>query len=99
LVVLSTRELILDPSPSKKIRRLSFNTTQSRVVFGLLTGHLHLMGLTNSRLCRMCGLDDGTSPHIFCKCEALASHRRVQLSPSFTDPEDNKSKSGGHLEL
>jgi hypothetical protein len=99
LVVLSTRELILDPSPRAKIRLLSFNRTQSRVVIGLLTGHLHLMGLTNNPLCRRYGVEDETSAHILCECEALASLRHVYLGSFFMDPEENKSKSGGQLEL
>jgi hypothetical protein len=76
------------------------------VVTGLLTGHntlrrhLHLMGLTNSPLCRRCGAADENLAHICCECEALASLRRVYLDSFVLDPEDIKSfKSGGHLEL
>jgi len=48
------RTLISGPSLTTKIRLLSFNRTQSRVVIGLLTGHntrrkyLYLLGLTNN---------------------------------------------------
>jgi hypothetical protein len=48
------------------------------VVTGLLTGHNtlrrhhHLMGLTDSPLCRKCAAEDETSAHILCQCEALA---------------------------
>jgi len=57
-----------------KARLLSFNRTKSKAVTGLLTGHntirrhLHLMGLSNSLLCR-CGAKD----------EALASLRHAYL--------------------
>ena len=91
------RELILVPSPAAKTRLLSVNRTQSRVVIGLLTGHntlrrhLHLMGLTNSPLCRRCGAEDETSAHILCKCDALASLRHVYLGSFFLDTVDIKS--------
>ena len=71
------RELISGPCLSAKARFLSFNGTQARAVTGLLTGHnnlrghLHLMGLSDSPLYRMCGAEDETSAHILCECEAL----------------------------
>ena len=64
------RELISGTSPGAKTRLLPFNRTQSRVVTTLLTGHytlrrqLHLMGLTNSPLCRRCGVGDETWAYI-----------------------------------
>jgi hypothetical protein len=77
------RELILGPCLDAKARFLSFNRTQSRAVTGLFTGHntlsghLYLMGLLDSPLCRKCGAEDETSAHVLCECEALASFRRV----------------------
>ena len=88
------RELILGPYLGTKARFLSFNRTQSRAVTGLLTGHntlrrhLHLMGLSDGPLCRRRGAEDETSAHILCKCEALASLRRVYLGSFFLEPED-----------
>jgi len=64
------RELISVHSPATKTRHLSFIRTHSRVVIGLLNGqntlkrHLHLMGLTNSPLCRRCGAEDETSARV-----------------------------------
>jgi hypothetical protein len=55
------RELISGPNLATGARLLSFNGTQSRVVIGLLTGHNalrrhpHVMGLSNSPICRKCG--------------------------------------------
>jgi len=78
------RELISGPCMSAKARFLSFNRTQSRTVTGLRTGHntlrkhLHLLGLLDSPLCR-CGVEEETSAHIVCECEALASLRHVYL--------------------
>ena len=98
------REIISRPCLGAKARFLSFNRTQSRVVTGLLTGHntlrihLHLMGLSDSLLCRRCGAEDETSANILCECEALASLRHAYLG-SFLEQEDIKSMSGGHLEL
>jgi hypothetical protein len=72
------QELILGPCLGAKARFLSFYWIQSRAVTGLLTGsnalerHLHLMGLSDSPLCRRCGAEDEISIHILCECEALA---------------------------
>jgi len=76
---------------------------QSRAVTGLFTGHntlrrhLHLMGLSDSPLCRKCGAEDETSAHILCECEALASLRHVYLGSFFLEPEDIKSISLGAI--
>jgi hypothetical protein len=54
------RELISGHCRCAKARFLSFNRTHSRAVTGLLTGrstlrrHLHLIGLSDSPLCRSC---------------------------------------------
>jgi hypothetical protein len=83
----------LGPCWGTKVRLLSFNGIQSRVVTRLLTGHntlrrhLHLMGLMYSPLCRKCGAGDEISAHILCRCEALASLRHSYLS-SFLEPGD-----------
>ena len=97
------QELISDPSPTAKTRLSSFNRTQFTVVIGLLTGHntlrrhLHLMGITNSPLCRRCGAEDETSAHTLCEHEALASLRHAYLGSFFLDPEDIKSLSLGAI--
>jgi hypothetical protein len=86
----------LGPSLSAKTRLLSFNRTQTRVVIKFLTGHntlrrhLHLMGLTNSPLCRR-GAEDETSAHILRECEALVSLSHVYLGSFFLDPDEIKS--------
>jgi hypothetical protein len=96
------RELISGPCLGAKARFLSLNRTQSKAVTGLLTGHnilkrhLHLIGLSDSPLCRRCGAEDETSADILCECEALASHRHVYLG-SFLEPEDIKSISLGAI--
>jgi len=88
------RELILGPSLSTKARLLSFNTTQSRVITGILTGHntprrhLYIMGLSNNPTCRKRRTEEETSVHIVCECEALASLRHAYLGSFFLDPED-----------
>jgi hypothetical protein len=35
-----------------------------------------------------CGIEDETSVHVLCECEALASLRLTYLGSSFLDPED-----------
>jgi ribonuclease HI len=97
------RELILGASLSAETSLLSFHRTQSRVMIGLLTGHntlrrhLHLMGPTNSPLCRRCGVEDKTLTHILCECEALTSLRHVYMGSFSLDPEDIMSLSLGAI--
>jgi hypothetical protein len=87
-------ELISGPSLATKAQLLSFDTTQSRVITGILTGHntprrhLYVMGLSNNPNCRKCGSEEETSDHILCECEALASLRHAYLGSFFLDPED-----------
>ena len=93
------RKMTSGPSPAVKTRVLYFNTTQSRFVSGLLTGHntlrrhLHLMGLIGSPLCRRCRAEEENSIHVLCECAALASFRRAYLGPFFLDPEYVQSQS------
>jgi hypothetical protein len=79
------------------------NRTQSRAVAGLLTElntvrrHFHLIGLSESPLCRRCGAEDETSAHTLCECAALASLRHVYLGSFYLEPEDIKSISVGAI--
>jgi hypothetical protein len=96
------RELISGPCRGTNVRFLSFNRTQSIIVTGLLTDntllrHLHLLGLTDSPLCRKCGAEEDTSAYILCRCEALASIRHAYLGSSFLEPEDIKSQNLGAI--
>jgi hypothetical protein len=99
------REFISGPDLDAKAKLMSFSRTQSRVVIGLLTGHntlrrhLHLLGLADSPLFRRCGVEEETSAHIVCECEALASFRHAYLGSFFLEPEDIEYKFGGHLEI
>jgi len=97
------RELISAPCPGTRIKLLSFNRNQSRVVTGLLTGHntlrrhLCLLGLLDNPLCRKCGVKEETSAHILCECEALAVLRHRYLGFFFLEPEDVTSISLGAI--
>jgi hypothetical protein len=88
------RKLISGPNPATEAQLLSFNRTQTRAVIGLLTGHntlrrhLHVMGLSKDPACRKCGIEEETSVHILCECEALASLRHKYPGYFFLDPED-----------
>jgi len=90
------RALISFPGPTARTRHLSFNRIQFRVVICFLLDitpwrrYLHVMGLTNSPLCRRCGAGDKTSAQIFCECEVLASLRHAQFGSFSLDPEDFK---------
>jgi hypothetical protein len=93
------QELISGPCLGAKARFLSFNRTQPRAATGLLTKHnslrrhLHLMGLPDSPLCGRCGVEDETSAHILCECEAVASLRHAYPGSFFLEPEDIKGLS------
>src|SRR5215469_11232044 len=78
---------------------MSFNRSQSRVVTGhnTLRRHLHLMGMMDSPLCRKCGVEDETSAHILCRCEALASIRHAYLGSLFLESEDIQSPNLGAI--
>ena len=100
------QELISVPDLAAGARLLSYNSTQSRVVIGMLTGHntmrrhLYIMGLCNNPICRKCGTEGETSVYVLCECEALASLRHTYLGSFFLDPEDMRALGvGGHLEL
>ena len=88
------RELISGPSLGAKTKVMSFNSTQSRAVIGLLTSHntlrrhLYLPGLLGSPLCRRCGKMEETSAYILCECEALASLRHAHLGSFCLEPKD-----------
>lgn len=91
------REFISGPSLGTRAQFMTLSRIQSRVVTGLLTRHnslrrhLYLLGLFNSPLCRWCGVEEETSAHILCECEALASRRHAYLGSFFLEPEDIKS--------
>jgi len=89
------RELISEPCLGAKDGFLSFNRIQSRAV--TLRRHLHLLGLSDSPLCRRCGAEEETSAHILCEREALASLRHVYLGSFFLEPQDVKSLSPGAI--
>jgi len=97
------RELISGPSLGAKPKFPSFNRTQPRVVTGLLTGHntlrrhLHLLGLMDRPLCRVCGVQEETSAYILCECEALASLRHAHLRSISLEPDDIKNISLGAI--
>ena len=88
------RELKCGPYLATRARLLSFSRIHSRVVIGLLTGHitlrrhLYVMGLSNNPVCIKNGTEEETSAHILCACEPLASLSHSYLGSSFLDPED-----------
>jgi hypothetical protein len=97
------RKLNSGPSPATRIKLLSFNKTQTKVINGLLTEHntlgrhLNLTGLTNSCFCGRCGLEEETSAHACCECEALVLLRLGYFGSIFLNPEDFKNLSLGAI--
>jgi len=57
----------------------------------------HLLGLSNSPLCRRCGAEDENSAHTLRKCEALAWLRYAYLGFFFFNPEYSRSISLGAI--
>jgi len=80
------RELILGPSLGTRAKFFTFNRTHNT-----LRRHLYLVGLLDSPLCRKCRVREGTSAHILCECEALASLRHAYLVSFLLETEDIKS--------
>jgi hypothetical protein len=39
-------------------------------------------------MCRSCGVEEETSAHVLCNCEALASLRNMYLGSFFLEPRD-----------
>jgi hypothetical protein len=95
------RELISGPNLATRARLFSSSRTQSRVVFGLRTGHntlgrhLRLMGLSNKPTCRKCDWGGNLNP-ILCTCEAL-SHTYTYLGSFFFDPEESRKLNTGAI--
>lgn len=50
-----------------------------------LRRHLTLIGMAEDIRCRKCGLEEESSFHIFCKCDALAGIRQKVLSKAYQD--------------
>ena len=66
------QELISRHDLATRARLFPFNRTQSRIVIGLLTGHitlrklLYVMGLSNNPICRKCVTEEETSVCVLC---------------------------------
>jgi len=97
------REFISGPSLGTRAKFMTLSRIQSRVVTGLLTGHntlrrhLHLLGLTNSPLCRWCETGEENSANVLCEGEALASRRHAHLGSFFLEPGDIKNLNLGAI--
>jgi hypothetical protein len=50
------------------------------------------MGMTDSPLRRRCGTEQGTSAHVLCECEALATLIHTCLGPFLLDPADVRGR-------
>jgi len=55
------------------------------------------MGLYNNPTRRKCGMEEETSVHTLCKCEALASLTHTYLGSFSLDPEDIANLSLGAI--
>ena len=83
------RKLISGPSPSTKTRVLSFNSTLSRVVTGLLAGlntlrNLYLIGLINNPTYSKCDTAEETSVTFYVSVK-LWLHSDMHIwAPSWT---------------
>ena len=54
----------------------------------ILRRFLYIMGLSNNPIYRKCGMEEETSVHILCECEALATVKYTYLGSFFLDLED-----------
>jgi len=73
------------------------------IFIGLVTGHntlrrhLYIKGLSNKPTCKKCGIEEDTSVHILCECEALVSLRYTYLGSFFLGPDDIRNLSPGAI--
>ncbi|CAH1974332.1 unnamed protein product [Acanthoscelides obtectus] len=90
------RELIEGPSAKDGRFCLSLGRANLRLLVGLLSGHntlrrhLHVMGVAEDPLCERCGVEEETSAHVLCRCEALSYYRQTILGSITLDPQDVK---------
>jgi hypothetical protein len=83
----------LGPSDKRTKDLLTLNRDQLRLVVGLFTGHCYLkghlfkLGLTADPICER-RLEDESSIHILCDCEAVAYTRFHHLGQYFMEPSD-----------
>jgi len=74
------------------------NRSRLRLDIGLLTGHvalrshLYKLGLTESKVCRLCGEESEDSSHILCRCPALSCKRYRLWGSMFIEPRDLADK-------
>ena len=89
-----TKIKILNINPSEVLVKKIFIGIH---VDNIMRRYLHLMGLSDSLLCRRCGAEDENSAHILNECEVLASLIHVNLGFFFLGPEDIKIISLGAI--
>jgi len=95
--------LILGAGITAKTRLLSFNRTQSRAGYlplywkNTLRRHLYIIGLIDGPIFKRCGVQQETSAHGVCECEAFASLRHTHLGCFFLSPEHVRSLSLGTI--
>jgi len=93
-----SKQLMKSPQHSRTNELLAMSKSRLRLGIGLLTGHvalrshLHKLGLTESKDCRLCGEESEDSSHILCRCPALSCKRYRLWGSMFTEPEDLADK-------
>ena len=89
---------MLNSKRAAELRKLGKNEVTALVEIlighGNLGYHRHKIGLTNSPLCRLCGVDDETSAHILCHCPAIACKRLALTGSNCIRESDISAKSG-----
>jgi len=93
-----SKQLMKSPQHSRTSELLAMSKSRLRLSIGLLTGHvalrshLHKLGLTESKDCRLCGEESEDSSHILCRCPALSCRRYRLWGSMFTEPGDLAEK-------
>jgi ribonuclease HI len=84
------------PNPRKSKEVMKLRRSEISVMVRMVTGHNHLrrqnnlLGLTESKLCRLCGESEETSSHIITDCDALWSERADHFQEFFLCPDNPK---------
>ena len=79
------------PSEAWLVELRKFDRRQPRLAVGWLTGHwrvnshLSKMGLSDSADCRWCNVEEETTEHLLCECQAWAVLRQTVVGSPYLE--------------
>ena len=100
-------KLLIEEQPNEAwlVELRKFDRRQLRLAVGWLTGHWRLnyhlskMGLSHSADCRWCHVEEETTGHLLCECQAWAVLRQKVVESSYLETSQLKELDLGSLVL